>query len=216
MKKIQLIFDYLCFAAAMDLFLWGCDRGAAQSLSLSVPIVVQAAQVDHRYGVLHPEGVISQKQGLPYKGKVGLAFKAAHQPEVEALARYGVLSQCPVYVMDGTNLIAMSHIVGVAMATFQTGDGPASEYGYLLNFSSEQEAEKVALLMRREPPKPPMSKQEMEGLIRRYKPDLDDRRFWRAPYSALEPSCVGAGRYLPTASWKYEITGDLTPPEPLR
>jgi len=169
-----------CFALAVGISIWGCDRSAAQPLLLSAPISIQVAGID-------PCRVMNPHVRL-MNGKVGFVFKDMHQPEVEALVRYGVFSYCPVCVMDGHKLVALGHLVG----EMRFGEGVATEYGFVMSFGSIGEVDRVALVMRRgASPKP--KKQELEELIRSHERDLDDQRFWRAQTrsnTALEPTAT--------------------------
>jgi hypothetical protein len=191
----------LRLAVAIGISVWGCYRGVAQPLLLSAPIMIQVKGVDHRH-VMNPHGrVVDGKVVILLDGEVGVVLKDTPQSEVEALVRYGLLSHCPVCLVDGPKLIASCHVVGEARAVgggsvftevdefgeMRFGERAAPEYGFLLRFSSVQEADRVALLMKSEPP---ISKQELEELIRSHKHDLDDQRFWRAQKrsnTALEP-----------------------------
>jgi hypothetical protein len=163
----------LHIAVAIGISVWGCYRGVAQPLLLSAPIMIQVKGADHRH-VMNPHGrVVDEKVVILLDGEVGVVFKDTPQSQVEALVRYGLLSRCPVCLVDGPKLIASCHVVGEMIF----GKRTAPEYGFLLRFSSVQEADSVALLMKSEPP---ISKQELEELIRSHKHDIDDQRFWRA------------------------------------
>jgi len=163
----------LHIAVAIGISVWGCYRGVAQPLLLSAPIMVQVKGVDPRH-VMNPHGrMVLGKVVILLDGEVGVVFKDTPQSEVEALVIYGLLSHCPVCLVDGPKLIASCHVAG----EMRFGEGAAPEYGFMLRFSSVQEADRVALLMKSEPP---ISKQELEELIRSHKHDLDDQRFWRA------------------------------------
>jgi hypothetical protein len=163
----------LHIAVVIGISVWGCYRGVAQPLLLSAPIMIQVKGVDHCY-VVNPHGrVVVGKVVIPLDGEVGVVFKDTPQSEVEALVRYGLLSHCPVCLVDGPKLIASCHVVGEMIF----GERATPEYGFMLRFSSVQEADRVALLMKSEPP---ISKEELEELIRSHKHDLDDQRFWRA------------------------------------
>lgn len=122
----------------------------AQPRVYPMPIVVQLADVDRYHLYVHRD----RRPVKPPTGYISLFFKAFDKSKVHQM----VISHNWVCVMDGQRLLVQCGLAGPA--EYGDADGN-SMYGFLLRFSSTQDAKKAGVILKLEPDsKEANSKQE--------------------------------------------------------
>jgi len=123
------------FTLAFGLLLSEVRTGIAQDLSSSAPIIISLSEIEHSGVSVMPgaRDIDGAKLGLPYQG--------VKKTDVDALVKDGLLLRRPVWIMDGTKIIAKCNLVGEY--GFQPQHEPEAKYGLLLGFASVGEAQQV-------------------------------------------------------------------------
>jgi hypothetical protein len=149
--------NYIFFkAAGLAFLLCGGQAGESQSLvSSSPPIVIELSDIDRSHVYVH-----SPKEPLG-QWRLGILMRELPQPKVDELVRSGLLMHSPVWVIDGQKVfLKLPPLVGEAVWGRRDGKDK-EEFGPLLGFSSQDEAEKAAKVLRLEPT--PLMRRLMEG-----------------------------------------------------
>lgn len=107
-----------------------------------MPIVVQLADVDRHHLYVH-----ARRRIIP-DGYISLFFKDLEKAKVHQMVQYGRLTQQSVWVMDGQKLLVQCCLAG--QAEYGDADGN-SEYGFLLRFSSTEDADKAGAILKLQP-----------------------------------------------------------------
>lgn len=132
-------------AAGLSFLVCGGQAREAEPLASSVPpIVITLSEIDRSHVYVHPP-----KEPLG-QWRLGILLKEMPQSKADELVRSGVFLRSPVWVMDGQKvLLKLSPVVGEAVRHRDERDeGGKDEFGPLLGFSSQEEAEKAATMLR--------------------------------------------------------------------
>lgn len=79
---------------------------------------------------------------------MSLFFKDLDKSKVQQLVQFAQVSCNPVWIMDGQKLLVQCVLAG--QAEYGDADGN-SKYGFLLSFSSTEDAEKACAILKLEP-----------------------------------------------------------------
>jgi hypothetical protein len=132
----------LFHAIALGCLLCGGYTGVAQPRLYSIPTVVQLAEVDRYHLYVHA------RQRTLRAGYISLFFKELDKSNVHERVKRSQLSNDCVWIMDGQRLLVQCSLAG--QAEYGDADGN-SKYGFLLRFTSTEDADKAGAILKLEP-----------------------------------------------------------------